>query len=38
VYKYNFLQSTAKGDAEAAVKWKAGYHSIKAEISELKES
>ncbi|MEA4896159.1 MAG: hypothetical protein VB064_13005 [Oscillospiraceae bacterium] len=38
LYKINFVKATAKGDTEAAAKWKAGYHSIKAEISELKEA
>jgi len=37
VYRSNFVRSTAKGDAQAAAKWKRGYHSIKLEISELKE-
>jgi|GEM_PF-2862117 len=37
VYKFNFLKSTERGDTEAAAKWKDGYRTIKAEISELKE-
>lgn len=38
VYRSYYLQSTAKGDTEAAEKWKAGYNSIKDEVNKLQES
>ena len=37
VYRSNFIRATAKGDTQAAAKWKRGYDSIKLEINELKE-
>lgn len=37
VYRSNFMRAAAKGDTQAAAKWKQGYQAIKLEISELKE-
>ena len=35
-YKDGFSKALAKGDADAAEKWKEGYQSIKDRITELK--
>ncbi|NLV86159.1 MAG: hypothetical protein GX025_02925 [Clostridiales bacterium] len=37
VYRSYYLKSVAKGDTEAAEKWKTGYYSIKEEVDKLQE-
>lgn len=37
LYKDGFTKATAKGDSEAAKKWKDGYQLIREKIYELKE-
>ncbi|MGE4353377.1 MAG: hypothetical protein AB7D36_04765 [Oscillospiraceae bacterium] len=36
-YRAGYSKAVAKGDTDAAEKWKEGYQSIKDKISELKE-
>jgi hypothetical protein len=38
VYRSYYLQAAAKGDTEAAEKWKIGYYSIKEKVDKLQES